>query len=107
MRFGSRPRARLFPALAITLACLVGAMTLSTPAAADWQSSRGADVAASIVDLTIVRPLATLKVVVGALMFLPAAAFASPSGMEGIEGAYETFIEVPAEYAFQRDIGEL
>ena len=105
MRFRSRRRARFLPTAAITLACLFGGTT--PVAAADWQSSPSADVIASIVDLTVVRPLATMKVVVGALMFVPAAVFASPSGMEGIEGAYETLIEVPAEYAFERDIGEL
>ncbi len=109
MRIGSRARAP-FSLKALAITGLLAATTVSfvaTPAAADWQTSRGADVTASIVDLTIVRPLATIKVIIGALMFPPAALFSAPMGMEGIQGAYETLIEIPAEYAFKRDIGEL
>ena len=109
MRIGSRARAPFsIKALAIIglLAVMVTSMA-APPAAADWQNSKGADVTASIIDLTIVRPFATMKVIIGALMFPPAALFSLPMGKEGIEGAYETFIEVPAEYAFERDIGEL
>jgi len=109
MRIGSRARAPFsFKALAIAgLVAVTTAGFVAMPAAADWETSRGADVTASIVDLTIVRPLATIKVIVGALLFPPAALFSAPMGKEGIQGAYETLIEVPAEYAFKRDIGEL
>ncbi len=90
-------------------ACAVAwAILLSGPgtALADWQTSRGADIAASTLDLAIVRPLATAKVVVGALFFVPAALFSAPMGREGYEGAYESLIAIPAEFAFDRKIGE-
>ena len=87
-------RSRPFSLLA---ACAVAwALLLSTPGAAlaDWQTSRGADIAASTLDLAIVRPLATAKVIVGAVFFVPAALFSAPMGREGYEGAYESLIQL-------------
>jgi hypothetical protein len=73
---------------------------------ADWEQSRGADIAASTLDLTIVRPLATAKVLVGAALFLPAALLSAPMGREGFDDAYEALIAVPAEFAFSREVGQ-
>lgn len=71
-----------------------------------WEGSTAQKATASGVDLLFVRPVATVRVVIGGLMFVPAAALSAPSGREGIDGAYETLIELPVEYAFERELGE-
>ena len=99
-------RTRQFSLLPVC--ALAWALLLAGPgiAMADWETSRGADIAASTLDLAIVRPLATAKVIVGAVFFLPAALFSAPMGREGFDGAYDTLIAVPVEFAFDRKIGE-
>jgi hypothetical protein len=81
-------------------------MTAPSSASADWQNSRGADIAASTLDVVIVRPLAAAKVVIGAALLVPAAILSAPNGREGYEGAYEVLVAVPAEFAFDRKLGE-
>ena len=44
--------------------------------------------------------------VVGALMIAPAMLLAAPSGKEGINGAYDTLLAEPIEYAFKRELGD-
>jgi hypothetical protein len=95
--------------LSLTARCIlmsVLALGLPSAALADWQESRGADIAASTLDVVIIRPLAAAKVVVGAALLIPAAIFSSPMGREGFQGAYEVLVAVPAEYAFDRKVGE-
>jgi hypothetical protein len=78
----------------------------ASPSTAAWEGSRGEDALAKGVDALIVRPLASARVVIGALMFLPAALLSSPSGREGFDAAYDTLIEEPVEYAFRRELGD-
>lgn len=92
---------RAFASLAAALLLLS-----ASPSMAAWEGSRGEDILAKGVDALIVRPLASARVVVGAVMFLPAALLASPSGQEGFDAAYDTFIQEPMEYAFQRELGD-
>ena len=107
MRSESNSMKSLATTVAMLMAVAVLALAAPRPAAADWETSPAADVAASTLDLVIVRPLATVKVIVGAVIFVPAMIVSLPMMGEGISGAYETMIEVPAEYAFDRKIGEL
>ncbi len=72
-----------------------------------WEGSRAQEVTSTTLDLVIVRPLATMRVIVGAGLFLPAALMSLPMGREGYEGAYDVFIGQPREYAFDRKMGEL
>ena len=98
-------------------ACLAATMILlaSAPASAlefpdlglEWEGTRAQDVTAKFVDLTIVRPVASARVAVGGLLFIPAAIFSAPMGREGFDGALDVLIVAPAEYAFEREIGEL
>lgn len=105
----TRIRARL-ASLAATL--MVAALLLpAAPVQAapwDWEfeGSKAEDVLATGIDLVIVRPLASARVVVGFLFFLPAAALSAPSGREGFDGAYDLMIQEPVEYAFVREIGQ-
>ena len=109
MRALRSTRNRLVTLTAIVL--LAGA----TPAQADfdlgldleWEGSRAQEVSAAVLDLTIVRPLATGRVIVGGVFFLPAALFSLPMGQEGFDGVLDTFITEPSDFAFQRKIGDL
>ncbi len=78
----------------------------ASPSTAAWEGSRGEDILAKGVDALIVRPLASARVIIGAIMFLPAALLSSPSGKEGFDAAYDTLIQEPSEYAFQRELGD-
>ena len=71
-----------------------------------WEGSQAEEITAKGVDALIIRPLATVRVAVGAALMLPACLLASPSGREGIDGAYEILLEEPMEYAFTREMGE-
>jgi len=85
----------------------VAALLLSaTPSAAEWEGSAAEDAVAKGVDALIVRPLASARVVIGALLLIPAALLASPSGMEGLDAAYDILVAQPMEYAFDREIGD-
>jgi hypothetical protein len=97
----------------ITIAGLAALLLIggaSTASAEDdkwrWEGSEAEKVTATTIDLLIVRPLATVRVAVGAALMIPASLFASPSGREGIDGAYEVLLEEPSAYAFNRPIGE-
>ena len=72
----------------------------------DWRA-QVVEMTAKAVDVVLVRPLAAARVVVGALMFIPAALFSLPMGQEGFGEAYDTLIDEPVEYAFRRKIGEM
>lgn len=106
-----RPRS---PRLAAVLAALL-LLAAAGPSSAldldafdvDWEGSRAQQVTSTALDLMIVRPLATCRVIVGAGLFLPAALLSLPMGREGYDGAYDTFIAEPTEYAFERKMGEL
>jgi len=78
----------------------------ATPSAAEWEGSAAEDAVAKGVDALIVRPLASARVVVGALLLIPAVILASPSGKEGIDIAYDTLLAEPMEYAFDRELGD-
>ncbi|MEM9173830.1 MAG: hypothetical protein AAGC67_01235 [Myxococcota bacterium] len=97
--------------IAVLTAALL--MAASGPAGAlefpelEWEGTRAQEVTNTVVDLTIVRPVATVRVIVGGLLFVPAAILSAPMGREGYEGALDTLITAPSEYAFERELGEL
>ncbi|HPG28398.1 MAG: hypothetical protein H6748_00370 [Spirochaetaceae bacterium] len=95
-------RLRRSSAALAALALLLAA----TPSQAGFEGSAAEDVLAKGVDVLIVRPLAALRVAVGAVFMAPAALFAAPSGREGLDGAYEVLLEEPIDYAFVRELGE-
>ena len=92
------------------LAVLLVSSAAATASAADeswrWEGSKAEEITAKTVDLLVVRPLATARVAAGAVLMIPASLMASPSGREGIDGAYEVLLEEPSAYAFTRPIGE-
>jgi len=99
-------------AVAPLIACLALSMLVAGPAASlempevNWEGSRAQDVSGKTLDLLIVRPLATARVLVGGLLFIPASILSLPMGREGFSSAHEVFIEFPTEYAFDRKLGE-
>lgn len=87
-------------------ACLI--LMSAAPSMAEWsfEGSQAERVIAKGVDATLVRPLAAIRVVMGAMFFLPASLLSAPSGREGFNGAYDIFLAEPIEYAFRRELGE-
>ncbi|MBJ22536.1 MAG: hypothetical protein GY910_07005 [bacterium] len=91
------------------LASLAAAALLfsAAPAAAiEWEGSTAENILAKTIDAAIVRPLASVRVVLGGILAVPAMILASPSGKEGIDGAYEVLLSQPIEYAFARELGD-
>jgi hypothetical protein len=93
------------------LASLAAASLLfvAIPSAAadwDWEGSKAEEITAKGVDALIVRPLASMRVIIGGALYIPAIILASPSGKEGRDGAYDTFLAEPVEYAFDRKLGD-
>jgi len=92
-----------------TLSCLVfvGALAAAQPSFADWESSKAKaeEVSAKALDAIVVRPLATLRVIVGAALMVPSSILVAPSGREGYETAYDVLIVAPMDYAFHRELG--
>ena len=78
----------------------------ATPSAAAWEGSAAEDVLANSVDVLIVRPLASIRVLLGGLLMIPASLLASPGGKPAIDDAYQVLVEEPMEYAFEREIGD-
>lgn len=87
------------------------------PSAAAWEGSVGQKIISTGIDVAVVRPLAALRAGIGAMLFVPAAILASPAcavnAINGedcrpvFEAPYEVLVGEPAEYAFQRKMGEL
>ena len=83
-------------------------MAAPSPAlAAGFEDSRAANGLLRAVDVVLIRPIATLRVICGAGLFVPTLLFSLPMGREGFDGAYEVFIDAPTEYAFRRKIGDI
>jgi hypothetical protein len=99
---------------AVGAALVIAILLAASPSFADfeWPSlnlegSKTEDVLAKGIDVTLVRPLATVRVVIGCLFFIPAAILSAPAGREeGFDVAFDVMIAEPSEYAFQRKVGE-
>jgi hypothetical protein len=101
-----RMRAKRWTGL-IALLALVGALLHSAAAcAAETEKSRFQYYADRTFDAALVRPVGMIAVLVGAGLFVPAAALTSPGGMDPINEALEFFVLEPSHYVFQRPLGE-
>ncbi|MBY0400466.1 hypothetical protein K2X89_09245 [Myxococcota bacterium] len=82
-----------------------------------WEGSLGQRIVSTGLDLTIVRPLAAVRAVIGSAIFVPAAVMASPAcavnlinGAEcgpAFEAPYDVLVSEPVDYAFRRKMGDL
>ena len=96
----------------LTTSLLIGLATSSVllfsaqPSAAAFEGSKAEDVIAKAVDATIIRPLSVVRLAIGAALLVPAGIFASPSGLEGLQTAYDVLVVGPREYAFDRKLGD-
>lgn len=72
-----------------------------------WEGSTAEHVLAQTVDVVLIRPLALLRVAVGAAIFLPAALVTAPGGRTNIEEVYDIFVAESVDYAFRRKLGDL
>lgn len=104
----------------VTLLAMIAALLVvgdARPSAAAWEGSAGQKIVSTGLDIVVVRPLAALRAGIGAVLLIPAAIFASPAcAVNAINGTdcrpvfeapYEVLVGEPAEYAFQRKMGEL
>jgi len=89
------------------LAVIAMACVLAAPAPVHAEDSRAVRGLLSALDVTIIRPLATARVIVGAGLFVPSFLLSLPMGREGFDGAYDVLIDAPTEFAFRRKIGDL
>ncbi len=101
-------RSRIFSTLAhgTTTLAFVAVLAFAQPSAADWNGAAVEDVSAKIVDAIIVRPLATIRVIVGAAMLLPSSMLSVWGGVDGLRGSYDLLLAEPIDYAFDRELGD-
>ena len=57
-------------------------------------------------DAMVVRPLSFAVLPIGVALFVPAALTTAPNGRESVKNALDFFITNPANYVFQRPLGE-
>lgn len=86
-------------------------------AAAEWEGSTGQRAVATGMDVAIVRPLAAARVAVGAALLVPASILASPACIVNLfagdecgpvyQAPFDILVAEPADYAFNRPMGEL
>ena len=60
-----------------------------------------------IYDATVLRPLRTVGLVVGTTLFIPAAIITAPGGRAQVEEAWDSFVVVTYEDAYDRPLGRL
>lgn len=97
----------------VSLASLFGAQAAS----ADWDGSAAQKSVSTGLDMVIVRPLAAARAGIGSVLMVPASILASPGCVVNLvrgdscrpiyEAAYDVLVAEPADYAFQRKMGEL
>ncbi len=58
------------------------------------------------IDLVLIRPMAAITLVAGALLYVPAVIMTAPNGKESMGDAYERFVREPGEYFYSRPLGE-
>ena len=113
-RFGYSIRFSSVQAMAAAVAVL--SLTSAQPVMAAWEGSTAQQVVSRGMDVTIVRPLAAVRAVFGAVLLVPAAILASPACVVNLftgedcrpvfEAPYDILLGEPAEYAFRRKLGE-
>ena len=101
----------------LAAAVAVISLVAAGPAAAEWDGSTGQRVLTTGMDIAIVRPLAALRAGLGAILLVPASILASPACIAKLfsredcrpvyEAPYEVLVAEPADYAFNRKMGEL
>ena len=87
-------------------AVLIAALLAPSLASADEQGWGPMRVFNVTFDVLIARPAAVGTLLVGAILFPPAAVLSSPNGRDTIEEAYERFITGPGENVWGRPLGE-
>ena len=62
--------------------------------------------AAQAFDAVVLRPIGLSAVIIGSALFVPAAIVTAPGGRDSIQEAWEVFILRPANFVFDRPLGE-
>jgi PhoPQ-activated pathogenicity-related protein len=88
-------------------ACLITLMFAATPLAATAENNdtvTGDKAADMVMDLVVVRPLGLAATVIGTVLTVVALPFTIPSG--SVESSARELMVSPAEYTFNRPLGE-
>ena len=93
---------KTFLASALAMALVMGPLA----AAAQEEDLTAPDPLALVVDLVVIRPLATLAVVVGLILYVPASIIQQGGG-NSLEPIKDVLIRRPHDYAFKRPLGQL
>lgn len=114
IRFSSM---RLSSIKAVGMALAIGSLIAAQSATAASDVSTAERIATTGIDVIIVRPLAAVRAGIGSLILVPAAILASPACIVNLvngescrpvyEAPYDVLVGEPAEYAFNRKMGEL
>ena len=101
---------------ATAAAIAVLSLTSAQPAMAASEGSTAQQVVSTGLDVTIVRPLAAVRAIFGAILLVPASILASPACVMNLftgedcrpvfEAPYDVLVGEPVEYAFRRKLGE-
>jgi len=108
---------RLSSIKAVGMALAIGSLIAAQSATAASDVSTAERIATTGIDVIIVRPLAAVRAGIGSLILVPAAILASPACIVNLvngescrpvyEAPYDVLVGEPAEYAFNRKMGEL
>ncbi len=58
-------------------------------------------------DVLVLRPLGTVGLAAGAVLFVPAVIFSAPGGSEGVKDSLDIFIQTPWRDLFERPLGDI
>lgn len=106
----SAPRTSRLVARWTTRLVIIGLLALAQPSLANAEESTGSkaeNIAVKVIDAVVIRPIATVRVIIGAALLIPASLFSSPGGKESVSTAYDVLVAAPAEYAFDRKLGDV
>lgn len=94
------------PVLALIAVFVLQGSAIAQESESAPAENRFANGAAIGFDVVVLRPLAVVTLVVGAVMLPVAALMSSPGGMEPIREATDLFVTEPYEAAFKRPLGD-
>jgi hypothetical protein len=89
----------------VAVAILALAVVMASPSAlADSSGSSGYPTGDRVFDAMVLRPLGALGTVVGFAFFVCSVPLAGPTRQ--LDLAWDTFVLAPADYTFERDLGD-
>lgn len=88
----------------IATAVLIASLLM--PSGALAQAGTAGETGAKVFDAMLLRPIGFFALMIGAVLFVPAAALTAASGEESISEAKDVFITPYAQNVFERKLGD-